>query len=323
MTKPKTNFAVTPAAGYLLYRAYKSGKFDSLKDKIFHNPKFSIPGLNKEESAEDHSHFVDTINEADSSITIEKADTIHGAPAQNIEFDPSVYQFYDDTCAIQSQNLILKQYGIDVSQEELVQIAKDNGWYAEGYGTPMCMVGKLLEYFGINVQGSLDNNIFNLVNELAQGHQVIVGVDEYELVNPYDPRGWDFLHGDNANHALVVVGVDTSDPDNVSVIVTDPGTGNKQMAYPAEQFIDAWKDSHCFMVSTESVPTYPKWCFNHIDNFAGIPTDSIARLADMDINIDSIDTYNSFVDELLANPNSFDSLLDQYADLFDFSSDDE
>lgn len=320
MSTNKANIVIPPAAGYLLYKAYKSGTFGSLKDKIFGHDEEAGQSLNDLETNNNISSGLGASFPNGSTIEIEQADTIHGQPAQNIEFDPAVYQFYNDTCAIQSQHLILQQYGINVTQEELIEIAKENGWYAEGYGTPMEMVGKLLEYYGVEINGSAGNNIFNLSNELAQGHQIIVGVDGNELVYPVESQGIDEMYGEHPNHALVVVGIDTSDPNNVQVIVTDPGTGNRQMAYPADQFMDAWKDSNCFMVTTESVPTNPTWEFNPIDSFAGIPTDSLSRLAGMDIDTTSTELYEDFVDDLLANPESFENLLAQYEDLFDLDS---
>lgn len=319
----KANIVIPPAAGLLVYKAYKSGTFGSLKEMIFnHNSEETDESIENPMHENLNTNLGSAIPSA-STIPVEEADTIHGLPALDIEFDPTVYQFYDDTCAIQSQHLILQQYGIDVTQEELIEIAKENGWYAEGYGTPMDMVGKLLEYYGVDIHASQGNNIFNLSNELAQGHQLIVGVDAYELAFPEETQDWDTLYGEQANHALVVVGIDTSDPDNVQVIVTDPGTGNRQMAYPADQFIDAWKDSNCFMVSTDSVPSDSTWDCSPVDNFAGIPVDSLDRLSGMDIDMSSMETYDNFIDELLANPSAFDDILCQYADLFDFQSDDD
>lgn len=319
----KANIVIPPAAGLLVYKAYKSGTFGSLKEKIFNHNSEGTGETIENPAHENLNTNLSSANPSVSTIPVEEADTIHGLPALDIEFDPTVYQFYEDTCAIQSQHLILQQYGIDVTQEELIEIAKENGWYAEGYGTPMDMVGKLLEYYGVDIHGSQWNNIFNLSNELAQGHQLIVGVDAYELAFPEETQDWDALYGEQANHALVVVGIDTSDPDNVQVIVTDPGTGNRQMAYPADQFIDAWKDSNCFMVSTDSVPTNPTWDYSPIGNFAGIPVDSLDRLSGMDIDMSSTETYDNFVDDLLANPSAFDDILCQYADLFDIQSDDD
>ena len=76
------------------------------------------------------------------------------------------------------------------------------------------------------------------------------------------------------------------------------------------------------MVSTDSVPSNPTWDCSPIDNFAGIPVDSLDRLSGMDINMSSMEIYDNFVDDLLANPSAFDDILGLYADLFDFQSDD-
>ena len=128
------------------------------------------------------------------------------------------------------------------------------------------------------------------------------------------------FYGEQADHALVVVGIDTSDPYNVQVIVTDPGNGNRQMAYPAEQFMNAWKDSDCFMVATDEVPTNSS--FSHIDSFAGIPIDTLDRLSGMDINMDNGELYSNFVDEIMENPSSLDELMSSsYQGLFDQDSD--
>ena len=335
MSASNANVVLPAAAGVLLYKAYKSGSLGNLKNKIFSGG--AAPASSSHETAEDPAtaSAQDTVTtplggnslEAGvpngSTINVEEAETIHGQSAENIEFDPSVYQYYDDTCAIQSQHLILEQYGIHVSQEELIEIAKTNGWYAEGYGTPMEMVGKLLEYYGIDIHGSQGNNIFNLANELAQGHQVIVGVDAFELISPEETKDWDTIYGEQPNHALVVVGVDTTDPDNVQVIVTDPGTGNRRMAYPAEQFLDAWKDSDCFMVTTDSVPTEPTYPYSPIDSFAGIPVESLERLSDMDFDMADAEGYDRFVDDVLADPAALDDIISSYSDLFDFNADED
>ena len=51
-------------------------------------------------------------------------------------YNPEVQQLYPDTCAIKSQQLILKDFGIDVSETELVQAANANGWYNGGGTSP-------------------------------------------------------------------------------------------------------------------------------------------------------------------------------------------
>lgn len=197
------------------------------------------------------------------------------------EMNP-IQQMYSDTCAIKSQQLILNDFGVQCTEDDLVRISIDHGWYT-GNGTLMPDVGNLLENAGISCTRQDNANVFDLVNELSQGHKIIVGVDADELWYDDSFKGkftnWlnDFFHGDTPNHALIVAGIDTSDPDNIQVILTDPGMGDYCKAYPIDQFMDAWSDSNCYMVSTDcAVPqTLPEMAhFNpeigHIDNIGGV-----------------------------------------------------
>lgn len=189
-----------------------------------------------------------------------------------------VYQYYPDTCAIRSQELILKDFGINISQEELIQEAIDYGWYVPGQGTSPEDVGKLLELNGVPVKQYKNGNIFSLVNELAQGHKVIVGVDAKELWS--NQPNWLNLFGINTpNHALLVSNIDTTDPNNITVTLTDPGTGDVAKVYSFEQFEDAWRDSNCFVVATQepAPPTIDYMCnfdyqTGHLETvFNGLP----------------------------------------------------
>lgn len=163
-------------------------------------------------------------------------------------------QAYSDTCAIKSQQLILNEFGVSVTEDQLVQYSTEHGWY-NGNGTAMEDVGRILADAGIPCTQSMNANIYDLANELAQGHKVIVAVDSGELWNN-GILDWlkDLFWGDTPDHALIVTGIDMSDPDNPVVILTDPGTGQPAQAYPLKQFMDAWGDSQCFMVSTD-IPT--------------------------------------------------------------------
>ena len=196
-------------------------------------------------------------------------------------YNPEVQQLYPDTCAIKSQQLILEDFGIDVSETQLVQTANANGWY-NGGGTNPQDVGNLLNLAGIPVTKQ-DGNVFTLVNELAQGHKVIVGVDADELwhnnTNDEKWMNWvnDFFGPQGGNHALIVAGIDTSDPNNIQVIVKDPGSGDDGKPYPLDQFMDAWSDTHCYMVSTNlSAPEFADGMKNfdyelgHLHDVAGV-----------------------------------------------------
>ena len=193
------------------------------------------------------------------------AHEIFGEDKNSVQIQfPEIFQGYDSTCAIRSQQIILRDYGIDVSQEQLIDFASQNGWYSDG--TPMGCVGYILQSAGVDVHQQINATVYDLINELAQGHRIIVGVDSGELwaARNHDLSArlseiWEDLHqGEQADHALIVAGVDVNpkDPSDVKVILTDPGTGDLRLEYSLNQFMDAWEDSGCFMVATNTPAPY-------------------------------------------------------------------
>jgi hypothetical protein len=198
---------------------------------------------------------------------------IHGLPPNT---DPAeIRQHYPDTCAIRSQEIVLRDFGIVISEDQLRQEASEHGWYlpsGEGHsgGSPAGALGNLLELHGVKVNRYVNANIFNLQNELAQGHRVIIGVDSGELWDRgLGERLLDKLGFETPDHALVVSSIDTSEPEHVKVILTEPGTGQVAAVYTQEQFQDAWQDSNCQMVST--VDPAPPWAsgMEHFDYAKG------------------------------------------------------
>lgn len=231
---------------------------------------------------------------------------------------PDIQQQYSDSCAIKSQQIILNEFGIDVTEDQLVQYSYEHGWYHnDGTGTSPADVGNLLESADIPVTRQVDANVFNLVSELSQGHKIIVGVDSGELWGDKF-TAWlkDFFLGDTPDHALVVAGIDTSDPDNVMVIVDDPGSGDYHKAYPLDQFMDAWSDAQCYMVSTDiPVPSYAASMQNfdyglgHINDVGGLDYSDFQIFNDISCGIPSL--YNN--DGTTISPTS--SLMDAYFDV--------
>lgn len=203
-------------------------------------------------------------------------------------------QVYEDSCAIKSQQFILNDFGIPATEDQLVQYSYEQGWYqGDGSGTQMQDVGNLLEAAGIPCTRQADANVFNLVSELSQGHKVIVAVDADEL---YGKRFlqwlYDFFGGETPNHALVVTGIDTFDPNNIQVVVTDPGDGSYQKSYPLDQFMDAWADSSHYMVSTDiAIPAIIHGMENfnyeagHIDTVAGVNYSDFELFNDMSYGV--------------------------------------
>lgn len=217
-------------------------------------------------------------------IYTKPATMIHGDAPMNI-MSEDVHQIYPDTCAIKSQQLILEDFGVHFTEDQLRNEAMMYGWY--NGGTSPEDVGKLLELHGVPVSQYENANIFNLVNELAQGHKVIVGIDAGELWND---DIFDKLFEDNtADHALIVSGVDTSDPNNVKVIVTDPGTGNLLKEYSMDEFVDAWEDSNCFMMATNNPVPDIFAPFNQLPGF-DMPMANIPMIGSM--------PYDTFYNDL-------------------------
>ena len=177
---------------------------------------------------------------------------IYGDDALN-QVSDYVRQSYPDTCAIKSQQLILDRFGIHISEDDLRAEAIAHGWYSPGKGTSMEDIGKLLELHGVDVHQYVNGNICNVINELAQGHEVIMGVDSGELWHyGFKEKMEDLLPGiGGADHALIVSGINTDNPHNVKVIITDPGTGDLRKEYSLSQFVDAANDSHFYMVTTD------------------------------------------------------------------------
>ena len=187
------------------------------------------------------------------------ADKIHGMADDHSGFSPLFFQGNTNECAIFAQWNILRDYGIDIDEKTLVEQAKMNGWFTDEGGTPLEHVGKLLELNGVDCDMIIDGNRYNLMNELAQGKRVIVTVDSGELWrdNTVLSKLWEDVKdvfGSGEDHALVVSGIDTTDPDNIQVILTDSGTGHHTISYPLDQFENAWADGGCKMIVTHEPP---------------------------------------------------------------------
>ena len=143
-------------------------------------------------------------------------------------------------CAIKAQQMVLQNYGIKVSVEELTELAKKQGWFEEGKGSAFDFVGELLNHYGVKSVQMRNAGVYHIMHELSQGHKIIVGVDS----DATDDEG-------NAQHVMLVAGIDTTDPDHLKVVVRDPSHPEQDMTYTANEFMERWKHTGCFMVSTK------------------------------------------------------------------------
>lgn len=187
----------------------------------------------------------------------------YGESAENLS-DPIFIQQPDDhSCALRSQQIILRDFGIDIPFDDLEKIALEAGVYSD-QGTYTYDIGKVLEIAGVGMHQVDGSTIYDLTNELAQGHRVIVSVDADELWYNDTASGkinnWisDAIRHQGGNHALIVAGIEVNveDPNDVKVVLTDPGAGHLRIEYPMDQFMDAWQDSNCFMAATDNAAPY-------------------------------------------------------------------
>lgn len=211
-------------------------------------------------------------NVLNSSVMANKERKVFGYDSNENKdkFDQYIYQGQQPTCAIRSQEIILRDYGISIPQEELVEFAIQNGWYdpdPNNGGTPQDAVGNILEACGIPTLRTENTTIYDIIAELRAGHRVIVSLDAQELWvknQPFFKKTFgefqnkvqdviDHLNGvQGANHALIVAGVKVNphDASDVCVTLIDPGTGDVCIEYKLEDFQDALEDSNSYMVST-------------------------------------------------------------------------
>ncbi|HMG52249.1 MAG TPA: CHAT domain-containing protein [Kofleriaceae bacterium] len=158
----------------------------------------------------------------------------------------------DATHAVQYQHALLNEFGIAVSEDELVREAIDNHLYLSSTGMHLDDIGRQIEAHGIALHREPHAHAFHLANELAQGHKVLIGFD------PHEPGGdhWirhslgrelGFGHG---GPAIVMCQLDTSDPAHPGVVVADPGTGAAGTHYALPEFLEAWRGCSFSLVAT-------------------------------------------------------------------------
>ena len=142
-------------------------------------------------------------------------------------------------CAIKAQQMVLRNYGIEASVAELTELAKKQGWFEEGKGSAFDFVGELLNHYGVESVQMRNAGVYHIMHELSQGHKIIVGVDS------------DAADAAEARHVMLVAGIDTTDPDHLKVVVRDPSHPEQDTSYTANEFMERWKHTGCFMVSTK------------------------------------------------------------------------
>lgn len=153
--------------------------------------------------------------------------------AQNKFFNQNINTVGD--CVVRCEYEILKKYHPEVTFDSLIQLSTEKEWLKKE-GTPLYNIGRLSEEYNLSVVRRYDCNINIISLELYYDCLVIVVVNAEKLYGSTETQN-------DPNHAVLVRQV-TDD----QVILFDPQL-QKEATYTPTQFIEAWKDSQCYMVS--------------------------------------------------------------------------
>ena len=159
------------------------------------------------------------------------------------------FQAEQTSCVIAIEEMIAEQLlGKDLPEGKLIEYSRKSGWYEPGRGTSLEDTGKILERLGLEVERGDNWTVSHLIEALAQGKKILCAVDGMMLLEPRLAE----IPGRTANHAVQLVGIDFSNPENVQVILNDTFDPNgKGVRYDMDLFLAAWKTGGNFAVMAD------------------------------------------------------------------------
>lgn len=151
----------------------------------------------------------------------------------------------ENICATLCEIFILKRHHVEYHEESLFEVARKKGWL-KPEGTPLYCLGNLLAYSGLLINRKFDSELEDIRQAISQGCDVMVGVDREKLyAEEVDLE-------DQTNHAVVV-----TDIDDDTVTVYDPYEAQNTSRIPVSDFLNAWKESHHYMIKVlQSIEDY-------------------------------------------------------------------
>lgn len=163
---------------------------------------------------------------------------------------------YEGTCGLCSCEGVLRQFGVDVTEGDMVTHAIVHGMCTtEGSadmrgGTSLEDQARILGDYGVPAHTEQASSLEDLAADLEQGHGVIVGVNAgvlWDDANSYD--------GGQANHAVVPIGVarDPSTGQLQGFYINDSGPNESARFVDAATMADAWLNAGGGCVVTDLV----------------------------------------------------------------------
>lgn len=157
----------------------------------------------------------------------------------------------DRYCVIHCEGIAMRHFGIEVTDEELLQLSKEQGWL-QSEGTALHNIGRLSGTRGLSVCHRYHCSIDDIREALSANNVVLAAVDSNELLGDYlTEQQHDLEHGLTPNHVVVVTEVTDE-----RVTIIDSATPQNKDSYPLNQFIDAWNDSSNYLIIISNSDEY-------------------------------------------------------------------
>ena len=142
----------------------------------------------------------------------------------------------ENVCAVLCEIFILQRHHITYDKENLINTARKNDWL-KPEGTPLFCLGNLLAYSGLFVSRRYDSTLDDIRRALEKDNDVVIGVDREKLyAEEVDLE-------DLTNHAVVVTKIDSD-----VITIFDPYEDPYFKKVPIHDFLNAWKESHNYMI---------------------------------------------------------------------------
>lgn len=149
----------------------------------------------------------------------------------------------DNQCAVRCEGIALRRLGLTITDEELLEESKTEGWLQPG-GMALHQIGRLSGLHGMGVSHRYDCTLEDIREALHLGDVVIAAVDSGELIGDLESeRKEDAEQGEKPDHVVIVDSVTEE-----SVTISDSSALQCQSIYSLEQFMDAWADSSFYLI---------------------------------------------------------------------------
>ena len=149
----------------------------------------------------------------------------------------------DNRCVIQCEGLALRHFGIEVTDEDLIEESEHHGWL-QPEGTALHNIGRLSGTRGLSVSHRYHCSTETIHDALLHNEIIIAAIDGNELIGDKKKEDEkDLTIGFTPNHVVIVTAITDKE-----VTIIDSATPNQQDTYPLSQFLNAWEDSCHYLI---------------------------------------------------------------------------